>query len=138
MSRNPKVEGRRGFLLAATAGSSAPAGETDAPFCSGVVYSAPVSVRTVANLEVAPLGIYDTDPHTGDGRLLALYNVAAETGKPPTATLRPPQSLLIAKGSRPQSHLRAASEPPQSHLNATSKPPSSHANWPKSRIDLSW
>src|ERR1039458_4604304 len=39
--------------------------------------------------------------------------------KPPKATSKLPQSLLIAKGLRPQSHLKATLKPPQSHPKAT-------------------
>jgi len=41
--------------------------------------------------------------------------------KPPNATSKPPQSLLIANRLRPQSHLKATLKPPQSHLKARGK-----------------
>jgi hypothetical protein len=39
--------------------------------------------------------------------------------KPPKATLKPAQSLLIANRLRPQSYFNATLKPPQSHPNAT-------------------
>src|ERR1035438_7452298 len=52
---------------------------------------------------------------------------SAECRKPPNATSKPPQSLLIAKGLGPQTHLKATLKPPQCDPHATLKPPAGQA-----------
>src|ERR1035437_1808617 len=64
-----------------------------------------------------------TEPRTQN---LELRTLKSRT-KPPKATSKPSQSLLIANRLRPQSHLNASPMRPQSYLKATPKlPQSSH------------
>jgi hypothetical protein len=66
---------------------------------------------------------------------LVIWSVKAlpTSPKPPKATLKPPQSLLIANRLRPQSHPKATTKLPQSHPKATLRLPQSY---PKAILDI--
>jgi hypothetical protein len=58
---------------------------------------------------------YATQSQTSpDPRWKAEGTMQKPRARPPKATSKPPQSLLIARGLRPQSHLNATLKPPKS------------------------